>query len=79
MVTPRILQDIASLPPEAQKQVEDFVAFLQLRYVAAPPKKTRRIKLTQEPFIGMWKDRDDMRSSVEWVRELRQSQWRRRA
>jgi mRNA-degrading endonuclease RelE of RelBE toxin-antitoxin system len=78
MATPRIIQDIASLPPEAQKQVSDFVAFLKTRYVITPRKKTKHGKLEDEPFIGMWKDRDDMRDSTKWVRELRKREWRNR-
>ncbi len=70
----RIVQDINSLPPEAQKQVADFVAFLQERYASVPAKKSRRAKLTKEPFIGMWKGRSDMKDSVEWVRQVRREQ-----
>ncbi len=77
MATPKILQDIESLPPEAQKQVSDFVAFLKTRYGSEPPKKIRRRKLEDEPFIGMWKDREDMRDSAKWVRELRKREWGR--
>jgi hypothetical protein len=77
MAIQQIVQDISSLPPEAQKQVSDFVAFLKSRYPAAHVKSARRIKLSKEPFIGMWKDREDMRDSVEWVRQLRRSQWER--
>jgi len=79
MILSRIEQDIDSLPPEAQRQVADFFAFLQERYALAPVKKSRRIKLTKEPFIGMWKDRSDMKDSVEWVRQVRREQWRKRA
>ena len=80
MATPRILQDIQNLPPEAQKQVSDFVAFLKTRYSATttPGSKSRRARLAKEPFIGMWKDRADMRDSVAWIRELRRSQWGRK-
>ena len=71
MAAPRILREIETLPPEAQKQVSDFVAFLKARYGAVPQKKTRRGKLEDEPFFGMWKDREDMRDSAKWVRQLR--------
>lgn len=71
MAIPRILEDIQNLPPEAQKQVSDFVAFLKARYGLASHKKSKRGKLEDEPFIGMWKDREDMRDSVRWVRTLR--------
>jgi len=76
MEAANIVRDIASLPPEAQKQVIDFVAFLKTRYPATQPVgKTRRSKLADEPFIGMWRDREDMRDSSAWVRSLRWREW----
>jgi len=77
MAIPKILREIENLPPEAQKQVSDFVAFLKTRYSLSPSKKGRRVKLIKEPFIGMWKDREDMRDSTQWVRQLRRNQWNR--
>ncbi len=76
METANIVREIASLPPEAQKQVVDFLAFLKTRYPRTPvAKKVRRTKLTDEPFIGMWRARADMRDSTAWVRRLRQREW----
>ena len=28
-----------------------------------------------EPFVGMWKDREDMEDSSQWVRQVRQQEW----
>jgi len=71
-----IVREIASLPPEAQKQVIDFIAFLKTRYpVTQPVRKTRRTNLADEPFIGMWRARDDMQDSTAWLRSLRQREW----
>ena len=71
-----IVRDIASLPPEAQKQVIDFVAFLKARYpTTRPVRKTRRTRLADEPFIGMWRNREDMQESTAWVQSLRQHEW----
>lgn len=73
-----IVREIASLPPEAQKQVIDFVAFLKAPYPTTPRvRKTRRTKLADEPFIGMWRDREDMQDSTASVRSLRQREWER--
>ena len=72
-----IAQEIDSLPPEAQKQVEDFIAFLKTRYQPVAKKDAKKGRLEDEPFVGMWKDREDMRDSVKWVRELRQREWTR--
>jgi hypothetical protein len=30
---------------------------------------------TAEPFIGMWRDRDEMQDSTAYVRELRKREW----
>jgi hypothetical protein len=71
-----IIEDLASLPPEAQKQVSDFVAFLKTRYRAVPSaQEARRVSLADEPFVGMWRDRADMHDSSKWVRQLRHREW----
>jgi hypothetical protein len=76
MENPNIVQDITSLPPEAQRQVIDFIAFLKTRYRPLPQAaKPKRLKLADEPFIGMWRNRDDMQDSTLWVRHLRHSGW----
>lgn len=72
----KITREMASLPPEAQKQILDLVVLLKARYLSAPgSKKAKRMKLTKEPFIGMWRDREDMQDSTAWVRKLRRCQW----
>jgi hypothetical protein len=61
MDTARIAREMASLPPEAQKEVIDFLAFIKARYPSSPvAKRIKRPKLTDEPFIGMWRGRKDM-------------------
>ncbi len=71
-----IVSDITSLPPQAQQQVIDFVAFLKTRYPARPRTGNReRTTLAEEAFIGMWRDRTDMQDSTAWVRHLRQREW----
>lgn len=78
METIDLFQEIASLPAEAQKQVINFIAFLKTQYPATPPtRKSHQEKLTDEPFIGMWKDREDMQDSSLWVKNLRQREWER--
>ena len=68
-----ILRDLASLPPEAQQQVLDLITLLKTRCRTARRQKTCR--LVDEPFIGMWRDRDDMQDSAAWVRRLRRREW----
>ena len=72
----KIFDDISNLPPEAQRQVVDFIAFLRTRYKKTEQEKqTKRINLVNEPFIGIWKDRDDMNNSSKWLRNVRKAEW----
>ena len=72
-------QLFADLPPEAQQQVIDFIAFLQTRHVPMRPRKAaRQTKLAKDAFIGMWRTRADLRDSTLWVRTLREREWMRR-
>lgn len=77
MGSQNINNDISSLPPEAQQQVFDFIEFLKIRY-----KRNRQCKkpacnkkIANEPFIGIWEGRKDMRDSNKWVRNTRESEW----
>ena len=71
-----ISNDIATLPPEAQRQVFDFVSFLKNRYKKKRPvKKEDRVKIASEPFIGIWEDREEMKDSSQWVRNTRAAEW----
>jgi hypothetical protein len=80
MEAANIAREIESLPPEAQKQIMDFVAFLKARYPTEPyVRKTRRVRLADEPFIGMWRNREDMQDSTAWVQSLRRREWERGA
>ncbi len=40
-----------------------------------PREKPERRSLREEPFVGMWRDREDMTDSTEWVRQIRQREW----
>jgi hypothetical protein len=78
MQVDQVWEDYASLPAEAQREAADFIAFLRMRY--AEPKAGKRkshTDLSNEPFVGMWRDRDDMQDSTQWVRDLRQREWTR--
>jgi hypothetical protein len=70
------LREFNSLPPEAKRQVADFIAFLQHRYEdGKSAKKKKRSNITKEKFLGMWHDREDLQDSATWVRALREREW----
>jgi len=70
----KIYNDISNLPPEARQQVADFISFLKTRY-KKPKKAALRNNIINDPFIGIWKDREDMKDSSNWLRNVRESEW----
>ena len=69
-------QKVTELPPEAQREVFDFIAFLQKRYSnLRRHRKSTMAKLVEESFIGIWRGRDDMNDSSAWVRGIREGEW----
>jgi hypothetical protein len=65
-----------SRPPDAQREVLDFIGFLRERYGSAySVKKRKRPGISKERFVGIWRDRDDMRDSSRWVRQRREREW----
>jgi hypothetical protein len=78
MSTEDILRDIASLPPEAQRQVADFIALLLSRYARSKsPEHSDSSHPATDNFIGMWQDRVDLQNSNAWVRMVREREWER--
>jgi hypothetical protein len=70
-----ISKKMDKLPPEAKQQALDFVDFLYERYVMSGRKKLAGKSISESTFFGMWKDREDMKDSTAWVRNVRKSQW----
>ena len=76
MTPQKLLDEYVALPMEAQRQVADFIVFLQQRYIVGQPiQKNRQVNLKTEPFIGMWRNRQDLSDSSNWVRKIRKSEW----
>jgi len=75
------IRKIASLPPEAQAVVYDLVEVLSKRYAArAKAKPGSQMKgLRTDPFIGLWRDREDMADPAGFVRNMRRMEWQRGA
>lgn len=70
----RAWSDFHSLPVEAQREAADFIAFLRQKYERPPVSKHLR-DLEDEPFVGMWRGREDLADSSAWVRETRRREW----
>ena len=71
----RLEERFQALPPEAQRQILDFMAFLEQRYRFAPQQREKK-PLRSYAFVGIWQNREEMQDSHQWVRNVRQQQWR---
>lgn len=75
MTNKRVLSDFLSLPADAQSQVVSLIAFLKQKYTYAEPlSPSLQVDLVNDPFVGMWRDRQDLGSTT-WVRNLRENEW----
>ncbi len=71
-----VLTEFEMLPPQAQQQVVDFIAFLQTRYRPTAKERTKsKSRLSDEKYIGIWRNRKDLRDSSAWVRNNRATEW----
>ena len=72
MLTPmnkeQLWKELTALPPVAQKQVWDLIAYLKTQVV--------KPRLREEPFVGIWRDNDAMTDSSAWVRAAREHEWK---
>ena len=76
MTNEELLKEITSLPPDAKQIVEDFIIYVRTKATDGAAKTTKKKRpLREEPFFGMWADREDMADAVEWVRKIRREQW----
>lgn len=65
-----LVEIINSLTEEERKILEE----LKLNPTILPAETTLS-NLKDEPFVGMWKDRQDMKDSSQWAHQLRQKEW----
>lgn len=78
MYADQLWNEFTALPEDAQKQIADLIASLrQSPRISEPPQKSERSALRDEPFVGMWKDCNDLKGSSAWVRQLREKEWTR--
>jgi hypothetical protein len=69
-----LINQIEQLPPEAQREAADFVDFLSKKYLQQDNSSSEK-SILDSPFRGMWKDREDMKDSTQWVRNIRKSRF----
>ena len=75
MAKKELIKQIEKLPPEAQQEAADFVDFLSKKYLQKDDNTSSKKSILDSPFRGMWKDREDMKDSTKWVRNIRKSRF----
>ena len=71
-----IIEQLKKLPSEAQQEAADFVEFLRKKYLPkTEQQKSSGGSILDSTFKGAWKNRSDMKSSSQWVRNIRKSRW----
>ena len=74
----RLWKEYVALPPDAQQEVANFIAFLATRYTKSRTTMPNSVGDWQDDaFIGMWQDREDLADSSAWVRSVREQEWMR--
>ena len=66
-------REYAALPLEARRKVDELIEALAKRHTATQPTTQQNPSpLIEEPFVGMWRDREDLADSTTWLRATRQ-------
>ncbi|NEO81962.1 hypothetical protein [Moorena sp. SIO4G3] len=71
----QLTKDIQELPEDAQNIIADIIEVFKKQYVTKKPASLNPLELENQPFIGMWRDRQDTQNNSEWVRIIRQKHW----
>ena len=74
MTNEELIREITSLPADAKRQIERIVERFKSTQ-RSDSRLKKQIPLREEPFFGMWADREDMADPVEYIRKLRREQW----
>jgi AbrB family looped-hinge helix DNA binding protein len=80
---PSEIRERTGLQPNSEVilEVEGNTVRIRPAHSEDEPKEAQRSmsrSLSEEPFVGMWRDREDMANSTEWVRQAREREWDRR-
>jgi hypothetical protein len=72
----KLFTQFSALPAEAQKVVADLIILLSKQPRAKKSGSAATLsRLSEEKFIGLWKDREEMQDSHAYIRTLRQQEW----
>ena len=78
MKTEILVQKYESFRPEIQREILDFIEYLELKYkVSSKTRKKLRKPIEKEAFVGMWSKRKEMQEPIKYIKNLRKKHWKR--
>ncbi|HIJ97198.1 MAG TPA: DUF2281 domain-containing protein [Desulfuromonadales bacterium] len=74
--------DLSDLPEQVRQEVTDFYQFLKNKYHIHTTRRRKKSDmpvqaLSDNSFVGIWKDRPEMDDAAGRVREQREAAWSR--
>ncbi len=66
----KFVEDFEQFPEEIQREVIDFAEYL------CNKRKVQKY-LANNQFLGLWKDREEMTDSTQWVKQIREQLWKK--
>ena len=78
MMKEDVFREFMALSEKDQLRVANLILSLRTESrVALTGEPEPQTELLEEPFFGVWREREDMRDSNAWVRETRLQEWTR--
>ncbi len=74
MTNEELLKELDELQPIERVTIESLIKLFTGKRAKRVAKASKR-SFREEKAFGMWKDREDMKDSVEWVRNIRRTHW----
>ncbi len=71
MTNEELIKEIPNLPKEVKLRIEKIIDAFRKEEKESAHYRSKKIPLRDEPFVGMWADREDMTDPAEWVRNVR--------
>lgn len=70
----QLFEELSDLEPSRWEEVLDFIGYLKYRQSEPGPTRAQEMTardLLQSDLVGLWADRDDIRDSLSFARQLR--------
>jgi hypothetical protein len=78
MTKEEFIKEFDLLPVDVRRRIEKIISDARKNGAEKTKKPAPKTPLSEHPFVGIWKDREDMKDGgAAWVRKLRREHWDR--